>query len=62
MMKMHGYRRVATTNPVNNPEGLAEDGECRCKSGDSIVKETLFIYDNMSATKGSIVDDSHSKQ
>ena len=45
MMKMHGYRRVATTNPVNNPEGLAEDGECRSKSGDSIVKEsTCTLY------------------
>ena len=33
------YRRVETNIPVYNPEGLAEDGECRSKSGDSIVKE-----------------------
>ena len=55
MMKMHGYRRVATTNPVNNPEGLAEDGECRSKSGDSIVKENLFTAKTPIATDLSVV-------
>ena len=37
------YRRVETNIPVYNPEGLAEDGECRSKSGDSIVKETYKL-------------------
>ena len=37
------YRRVETNIPVYNPEGLAEDGECRSKSGDSIVKESQLL-------------------